>query len=552
VSVTIEIERVGPAPLDERARHHMVRMRDGVHLATDVYLAGDPGAPEPAETVLIRLPYDKVGTYTYIPLIAAYFVRHGYHVVAQDVRGKFRSEGETLLFVNEAADGHDTLDWLVEQPWSNGIVGMWGDSYYGYTQWAAASTNHPALRAMSPRVTGTRLGELPDDTDADEAGTRDVEMGVHRLYPCTFFHSNDVYYWEPDWSRRPLVAHVEEFFSTVGSRSISFDQWFPEQVRLRRFPFGHPFDAKPLPVLQTIGWWDNCAPWQWSDHWRLAEHQGWAHNEYLLIDSIDHENNHLLDDRGEKTPAQVEASLPAYLDPTIEFFDVFLRDRKSADSIPKVRWNLAHTEGFRTASQWPPAETERCELHLSADGALGDAVETESRLDWIHDPDDLVPSPIDNAFAFLAAYPDERSSSDRDDVLAFDGRLVGIDTDLVGAVRLDATVRSDGQRMDVFVRLLDVDPTGAAHLVARGQLHVIDASAPRRVTIDLGQIGYRLSAGHHLRVQVSSSDYPEFVPQPGTGEHPWLAEQVVRNTQTIVVGGPDGAVLSLHVLPGAS
>ena len=45
---------------------------------------------------------------------------------------------------------------------------MWGDSYYGYTQWAAASTNHPALRALSPRVTGTRLGELPSDDDAGD------------------------------------------------------------------------------------------------------------------------------------------------------------------------------------------------------------------------------------------------------------------------------------------------------------------------------------------------------------------------------------------------
>lgn len=529
----VEYEHVGPAPLDDGAQHRLVRMRDGVRLATDVYLAGD----QPAETVLIRLPYDKVGVYTFIPLIAAYFVRHGYHVVAQDVRGKFRSEGETLLFVNEAADGHDTLDWLVEQSWSNGVVGMWGDSYYGYTQWAAVSTNHPALRAISPRVTGTRLGELPDDSDVvPGTWTREVEMGVHRLYACTFFHDNDVYYWEPDWKRRPLVANVEEFFETVGSRSISFDQWFPEQVRLRRFPFGHPFDARAVPVLQTIGWWDNCAPWQWSDHRRLAERQAWAHNEYLLIDSIDHENNHLLDPRGEKTPEQVEASLPAYLDPTIEFFDVFLRNREPADSIPKVRWNLAHTEGFRTAASWPPAGVEPRTLHLTTD-----------ELTWVHDPDDLVPSPVENAFAFLGEYPDERVWADRPDVLVFDQAPADHDTDLVGGVRMTATVGSDGPRMDVFVRMLDVDPDGAARLVARGQVHVVDSTERRQVEIDLGQVGYRLRSGHRLRVQVSSSDYPEFIAQPGTGEHPWLADKVVPNTQTLAE-----AALTFHALPGAA
>ena len=73
---------------------------------------------------------------------AAYFTARGYRMVVQDVRGKFRSEGETLLFVNEAYDGHDTLDWIIAQPWSDGRVGMFGDSYYGFTQWAAASTSH--------------------------------------------------------------------------------------------------------------------------------------------------------------------------------------------------------------------------------------------------------------------------------------------------------------------------------------------------------------------------------------------------------------------------
>ena len=84
-----------------------------------------PGAPDdadatPGDTVLIRLPYDKSGDYCFIPLIAEYFTRHGYRVVAQDVRGKFRSEGDALLFVNEVDDGYATIEWITQQPWSNG------------------------------------------------------------------------------------------------------------------------------------------------------------------------------------------------------------------------------------------------------------------------------------------------------------------------------------------------------------------------------------------------------------------------------------------------
>ena len=75
-----------------------------------------------------------------MPQTARYMMGRGYHVVVQDVRGKFRSEGETVMFVHEAADGSDTIDWIVEQDWCDGSVAMWGDSYYGFTQFAALSS----------------------------------------------------------------------------------------------------------------------------------------------------------------------------------------------------------------------------------------------------------------------------------------------------------------------------------------------------------------------------------------------------------------------------
>ena len=221
-------EHIGPAPISPLAREARVRMRDGVRWAADVYLprilptasvpaenatenategviegaaegaaggvaanAADAGGFDetPGDTVLIRLPYDKSGEYTFIPEIAAYFNAHGYRVVAQDVRGKFRSEGEALLFVNEVDDDYDTIEWIINQSWSNGRVAMWGDSYYGYTQWAAAASGHPALKAIAPRVTGTQLGEPVHVTEHDR--TRRVEWAITNLYSLTHFHGND-------------------------------------------------------------------------------------------------------------------------------------------------------------------------------------------------------------------------------------------------------------------------------------------------------------------------------------------------------------------------
>ena len=108
------LETLRPAPIDPSAEQVMVPMRDGVRLATDVYLPDGHGR---VPAVLVRLPYDKCGRYTFMPACAPSFTERGYAFVVQDVRGKFRSEGETMPFVHEVEDGYDTIDWIVAQGW---------------------------------------------------------------------------------------------------------------------------------------------------------------------------------------------------------------------------------------------------------------------------------------------------------------------------------------------------------------------------------------------------------------------------------------------------
>lgn len=549
-----QIVRVGPAPVSPLAQERMVRMRDGIHLASDVYLPTDAGRSadaEPGDTILIRLPYDKAGAYTFIPLVAEYFMAAGYRVVAQDVRGKFRSEGETLLFVNEVADGYDTIEWITQQSWSNGRVAMWGDSYYGYTQWAAVSSQHPALKAISPRVTGTQLGEPVHRTPGDR--TRRVEWGITYLYPLTYFHSQDAFFWELDPERRPFSAQVEAVLEQIGSRSISYDQWYPRPVHLRRFPQGSPFDARPVPTLQTIGLWDNCAPLSWADVAEIEQRPAWAMNHFLRIEPMDHEAFYLDDPAEarveERSAEQIRGDLPRMLDPTLEFFEVFVRGNGSATDIPRVTWALAGTGEVHTSASWPPPGTTRHALFATADGGLSPvAAPGETTLTWTHDPSDLVPSSVANAFAFLLDQPDEAPLGDRDDVLVFTSEPFSRDVDLVGAVDATAVICSDGPVMDFFVRLLDVAPDGAALRIARGQVQLVEASHPAAVDIDLGQLGYRLRAGHRLRLHVSSSDYPEFIPQPGTGEDPWAAVRTEPNRQSLVIGGATGLTLNITSL----
>ena len=551
-----EIVHVGPAPVSPAAREKRVRMRDGVRLATDVYLPGAPADPDASagDTVLIRLPYDKSGEYTFIPLIAEYFTSRGYRVVAQDVRGKFRSEGDALLFVNEVDDGYDTIDWIVAQEWSNGRVAMWGDSYYGYTQWAAVASQHPALKAIAPRVTGTMLGEPVRVIPGER--TRRVEWAITYLYPLTYFHSQDGFFWDLDASRRPFSAQAEEVVAQLGARSISYDQWYPRAVHLPRFPLASPFDARPVPTLHTIGWWDNCAPLSWADVAEIEKRPAWALNHFLRIESMDHESYYLDDPAAarveERSDAQIRAELSRMLQPAVDFFEVFVRGSGRAADIPRVSWNLAGPPGMRAAETWPPRAAENRTLYAHAGGGLSvEAPDDASELEWLHDPADLVPSSVPNAFAFLLYAPDEAALGARADVLSFTTDVFQRDVDLVGPVRVAASVSSDGPVTDVFARLLDVAPDGTALRIARGQVHVTDAANPAAVDIDLGQLGYRVRAGHRLRLHVHSSDFPEFLPQPGTGEEPWGAVETAVNRQRIALGGDEPLRVTLTVLPTA-
>ena len=551
-----DILHLTPAAENDLARAERVRTRDGVHLATDVYLPG--GVETPGDTILIRLPYDKNGEYTFIPLVAEYLMQHGYRVVAQDVRGKFRSEGEALLFVNEVRDGEDTLDWIVQQPWSNGRVAMWGDSYYGYTQWAAAASGHPALRAIAPRVTGTGLGEPVRARPGDR--TRAVEWAITNIYPLTHFATNDTFLWDLDWSRRDFAAQAEEFISGLDSRPISYDQWVPHAVALPRFPLGDPFAGRSVPVLHTIGWWDNCAPLSWADVAAIEDHPAWALHHHLRIEPIDHESYQLLEAPGdrvaERTEAQIRDLLPRTLDPALAFFEVFVRGNGAPADIPRVTWNLAGTEEMRVDESWPPREAHAVELVAAADGTLGSARPTapgdERELAWRHDPLDLVPSTAPDPFSFLLTLPDEAPLGERPDVLVFDSAPTAQRVDFAGPVSVRVRVRSTGPVMDCFVRLLDVAPDGTALRIARGQRQLRNATDPGVLDIDLGQLGYRLAPGHRLRVHVASSDYPEYLPQPGTGADPWTGgEHTAPNTQHLTVGGPDGLRLTVTVLEGA-
>ena len=362
--MTIELETTGPGAVDPRAEQHMVPMRDGVSLAIDVYL---PEAAAPCAAVLVRLPYDKNGRYCWMPQIARHFTGRGYVFLVQDVRGKFRSGGEVNAFVHELDDGYDTLEWVTRQPWSNGAVGMWGDSYYGFTQWTAVASGHPALRAIVPRVTVADLFEWLD-------GVTPL-YGAH--YLAQYWSDGLSHHWTPDWTRRPLCELFDDAFEVIGSRSIAFDRLLAE-ARGRRASSCMPpatrstgCGSRPCTALagSTTSPRRTCSTTSGSWPTPPRRRTSTSTPGRPTTRTSGSRTSRSPSRRPRQARRRAPGDAPRYLQPALDFFDAFLAGRSDPQSVARVRWHLGN-DGWRTSPCWPPPGAVERRLHLSPQGQL--------------------------------------------------------------------------------------------------------------------------------------------------------------------------------------
>ena len=358
--MTVTIESLGPAGVDPRAQQQMVPMRDGVRLATDVYV---PGGAGPVPAVLVRLPYDKNGRYCWMPFISPHFTDAGYAFVPQDVRGKFRSEGETNAFVarDRGRLRHDRLDHAAAVV-RTGTSACGATSYYGFTQWAAVASQHPALKAIVPRVT------IADDRLAGGAST--PLYGAHYLAE----------YWS-DNATAPMAARLDTPAAGRGVRPglrgdrIALDRLRPARcaearrapgVDLPRRPSVRPA-AHPDPARRRL----------------VRQHHASAHARLRAADAQTR-------DRAVPVPARRldrprELPVRGCADPRVADHDKH-DDCAAADAaalhragarllrrvpggtrrpraIPRVRWHLGN-DGWQESPTWPPPGAHEQLLHL--------------------------------------------------------------------------------------------------------------------------------------------------------------------------------------------
>ncbi|OCT15841.1 hypothetical protein A8709_09435 [Paenibacillus pectinilyticus] len=523
----------------------LIPMRDGVRLATDVYLPEGVAPGTKLPTILIRTCYDRNLRKTFFKRWA----NKGYAVVNQDVRGRADSEGELVPFYYERDDSSDTIDWIVAQEWSDGNVGMWGASYLGYVVTAAATSGHPNLKAVvnevnvgSPFVDTVRKGgtvcswPLLCWTLAQSVGTRtDFDIfGGRTVSP------------EKAVAARPIREIPQQM---IGKASGPWDIWaeHPEYDDFwRNCTYSERGDQVKAPMFVISGWYDGDSAGV-SETWRmLTKHD--VPNRKIWLGPWEHGPNRardLLD-----TSFGNDAVVYNYDVNVLRWFDRFLKGvANGIEQEPRASYYVVGTNEWRTSDDWTPSEATATKWYLGSGGransSLGDGVLTLGAQAQQAESDAYVYNPEEPVADSGEREPENmRRHELRSDILVYTSEVLAEAVTVAGELSCELYASSTGVDTDWVVTLSDVDPQGNSiklsnYIVRAKYRNGLDAPellTPGQVekyTIFIQNIAHTFPRGHRLRFTVTSSSKMIAFPNTNTGLNPYEDPQPVVVTQKI-------------------
>ena len=509
-----------------------VSMRDGVKLATDIYR---DDAVARAPVVLTRTPYDR----TKQKAVAESWVKAGYVFVAQDCRGTRASEGVLAPYNNEGQDGYDTLEWITQQAWSNGRIGMVGGSYVGAVQWQAAVENPPGLAVIAPQATwssfyrnlylggavrlslisGWLAGNAPKPADAKQ---NDMDIALMRL-PLS--DVDEAIGWPIPW----LDAYLTHPQPSGFWKRLDLTDKLPELS---------------LPALHVVGYYDFFSR-ESVDNFCIMRNQArdpaTRNQQRLVLGPWDHGTI------GKSQVAEVDFGAEAALDIgsiQLDWFNRYLKQDPAALAQPfsPVRYFSMGDNVWHDAQTWPPegfeptsfylhsagkANTRRGDGRLSRDLPAGEQPSDTFRAD----PSRPVPAcPVTPSRPTKAAVwgpVDQSMLEDRDDVLVYSTPPLSEPLTFAGQVTAKLFVSADTPDADWVVKVVNVRPDGVAINLATGILRgryrksllkpeLLKSGEVDEITVDLGPCAATIQKGHQLRVDICGSLFPLFDRNPNT------------------------------------
>jgi uncharacterized protein len=512
-------------------------MPDGVVLLADRYAPrADPSRP----TVLVRSPYGRRGVFGL--LYGRLFAERGFQAVVQSVRGTFGSGGEFNPF-DERADGLATIDWLEQQPWYEGHLGMTGSSYLGLTQWAVARDAGESLDALTPAVTASQFhsqayggGSIALATAlswvvivaAQERrfATLRMLLGLRRLPPL--LDSLPLAELDALTTGRPLGFYAEWL-----AHSAADDPYWVA----RDYSVG--LDEVTAPVQLVGGWYDIFLPWMLEDHATLTAA---GREPQLVVGPWTHTSPGLL----RTSMGEALGWLRAHL----------LGDRRLLHEAAVRVFVGGAAREWRNLPAWPPPEARTVRLYLHGGGGLGPSGPQDSPPDrYRYDPASPTPSFGGPVLLERAPVVDNRPLEARPDVLTYTSEPLDTDLDVVGPVAVELHARSSLDYFDLFARVCDVHPSGlslnvcdALERIGPGGSSAQDADGVSRAGFPLWPTAHRFAAGHRLRLQVSSGAHPRYARNPGTGDDPGTASRLLPADQELFHDPAHPSALILSVV----
>ncbi|WP_439474701.1 CocE/NonD family hydrolase [Algoriphagus formosus] len=589
-SILDQLEEV--AIVDQKV---MMPMRDGIRLATDIYR---PKTDEPVPIVFSRTPYN-FNTYgdgelrTRTMQSALSWVKKGYAYVVQNERGRFFSEGEWDILGTPLTDSYDAFDWMSEQAWSNGKIGLLGCSSTAEWQMAAASLDHPALAALVPQGFGAGVGKIGDfveqgnwyrggagqmlftawlyGTQHDPMAPR-LQRGIAQedLLRLQRFYDMAPEYPRVDWKEGLAHLPVQDIIKNVNGPKGIYEEMItrkPNDARWYQGGLYHddmPFDK---PSMWFVSWYDVSS----SPNIALYNHarenaisQMARDNQYLVIAPVLHcsytratENTIV----GERSVGDARWN---YDEVITAWFDKWLKGEESntINELPKVTYYTMGLNEWQSSDVWPPKEAVMTNFYLDSEGnantrngdgkLVAKAPKKENQDTFTYDPMDPVPSYGGNVCctgnAVQGGAFDQSEMELRDDILVYTSEPLEEGVEVSGFIESYLYLSSDAKDTDVTIKVIDVHPDGKAYNLDETIQRVrYREGYDKEVWMEDGKV-YEIKMtpmstsnyfdkGHRIRIEVTSSNFPRFDRNMNTGGNNYDETEGVVATNSIHHGG---------------
>ncbi|MEM6397931.1 MAG: CocE/NonD family hydrolase [Bacteroidota bacterium] len=551
---------------------HMVPMRDGIRLATDLYR---PKTDKPVPVIFSRTPYNFNGWGDGEERMRVYeramtAVQHGYAYVVQNERGRYFSEGDWDILGVPLTDAYDAFTWMAEQEWSNGHIGLLGCSSTAEWQMAAASMGHPALKAIVPQGYGAGVGRVGDfyeqgnwyrggaqqmlftswlySVQHDPMAPR-LPEGISRedLLRLQRFYDMSPEYPRKSWKEGLAHLPVEDIIEAADGPKGIYEEMITRKPNDPAWYEGglyHDDMVIQVPGFWFVSWYDVSSSPNLAlfNHVRENAAPEVRNDQHLVIAPTLHcrytraTENTLVGDRS------VGDARLNYEEQIYAFFDKHLKPDIAGASPPRIQYYTMNQNEWQTTETWPPTGTEMVTYYLDSDGQantmygngrLVSKVPTQDQSDhYVYDPMNPVNSYGGNVCCTGDAIDggsfDQRVMETRNDILVYTSEPMTEGVEVSGFIESTLYVSSDAKDTDFTIKLIDVYPDGTAYnLDETIQRARYREGYDREVFMEDGEV-YKIELspmstsnyfgpGHRIRIEISSSNFPRFTRNLNTG-----------------------------------